>query len=519
MRIRVKIILTVFFSLSIFLFLDRFLFPEILFRIPNELEWDTSPWYNFLRKRSEIRFSDRENGVLLLGSSVALYSVLPEKFEERVNESLSVDKKIRAEFYAHPSLTPSDFYYYKEDIASKKPKAIVYIINPADFQLEYLKQNPNGAQYDEKDFFADSVHTRHQNRLLYPDRFFLERWKEILSIGKSEAEVFASKFLSYAVRYRSFFYDPIVAWYMHRFRWGRSYHYYTGIRPKEGIYLRGWTKKNFEIDCEIGKQVWKDSVFIQKPGTTLRISRLMPKEEIVFEKKYEKKGWYYLEIPFSDSPTKTALRFEADKTASSKEVDDRIFGSKEEYGIRLSQNFCRADFREGISYSRISGFDDSRVESMSDSDYDKDYNFRIYRNNDAEDVLSRFKKLRTGKRILSEQKRFLSWSQMDYLKKGVRYLLEKNIRVILIHSPENPKEKKEYDKSPWYKGYLSFLRTLGEDGYEFVDKGDLFPRKQSFLDPHHLTYSASEIASRDFAESFLRSFASGSSESGRNLSE
>ncbi|EMM84141.1 hypothetical protein LEP1GSC037_3658 [Leptospira interrogans str. 2006001854] len=33
------------------LFLDRVLFPIALFEFPNELEWDTSPWYNFLHKR------------------------------------------------------------------------------------------------------------------------------------------------------------------------------------------------------------------------------------------------------------------------------------------------------------------------------------------------------------------------------------------------------------------------------------------------------------------------------------
>ncbi|EMG13017.1 hypothetical protein LEP1GSC151_5751 [Leptospira interrogans serovar Grippotyphosa str. LT2186] len=50
-RIKIKIIWIFLFLLLGFLFLDRVLFPIALFEFPNELEWDTSPWYNFLHKR------------------------------------------------------------------------------------------------------------------------------------------------------------------------------------------------------------------------------------------------------------------------------------------------------------------------------------------------------------------------------------------------------------------------------------------------------------------------------------
>ncbi|TGK03432.1 hypothetical protein EHO58_13495 [Leptospira selangorensis] len=506
---KIKILLVFVYCSLFFLFIDRFLFQNLLFSVPNEMEWDTSPWYNFLRKRKEIRFSEKENGVLLLGSSIALYSVLPDIFSNKVNRTVPDEDKIRTEFYSHPSLTPSDFYYYKEDIVSKKPKAVVYLINPADFQLEHLKETQEGLEYDEKGFFEESVRIRHQNRLLYPDLFLKDHWEEIYNLDKSQLESFASKLISYGVRYRSFFYDPVMAWYMHRFRWGRSYHYYTGVIPKEGIYLRGWAKPEFEIDCEISGNKWRDSIFIQNPGTNLKIFRILPKQELIFDRTYAKKGWYYLDLNFSEKLENLKLKFQSDKQVSSLEVDSRIFGTEETYGIRLSQNFCRSEFRENLSYTRIPGLDDSRLESMPDDQYDKDYDLRIYRENDEENVLNRFKKIKNAKGSLSKQKSFRSWSQMKYLNEGIHYLSERNIPVLLINSPENPKEKSVYSNSRWYLGYLGFLEKISPTKYGFLDASDLFDRKQYFMDPHHLTYSSSVMASEKFADWFIDYYRSG----------
>ncbi|MEM7183451.1 MAG: hypothetical protein AAF518_21260, partial [Spirochaetota bacterium] len=70
--------------LTLVLVLDRILVARLFFYIPNELGWDTSPWYNFLHKRFHISFSSEEEGVLVVGSSVALYSALPREIEQRL---------------------------------------------------------------------------------------------------------------------------------------------------------------------------------------------------------------------------------------------------------------------------------------------------------------------------------------------------------------------------------------------------------------------------------------------------
>ncbi|WP_246028202.1 hypothetical protein [Leptospira fletcheri] len=476
---------------------DRILFYGIVFNFPNEMEWDTSPWYNFLSKRRNIEFQESEKGVLVVGSSVALYSVFPDGMFP--TDSFARTGSARAEFYAHPSMSPSDFYFYKEDIASKNPTAVVYVFNPADFQLEYIKKKESKLYFDEVKYFQDSVEARHQNRLLYPQSFLRERWREIGTLSKSNLQDFLVRSLLFSVRLRSFFYDPFVAWYMHRFRLGRSYHYYTGIIPDNGIYLRGWAKPKFEIECEIDGTSLKDSFFLHRPDAKLAVFRV-GRAEPIWERRYEKPGWHKLDIEFSDRPKTVRLRFETDTSVSSDEVDSRIFGREEIYGIRLSQNFCRKDFRRDISYRRIESLDDSRLTDMNSREYDEDYDLRLYKNQEEEGALNRLKTVRKSKELLSASDSYLEWSEMKYLRKTVSFLKEKGIRVVLINSPENPLERGTYENGVWYKGYLQFLGSLKSQGVTFHDASALISDKRGFLDPHHLTYRAALEATRYYSE-------------------
>lgn len=272
-------------------------------------------------------------------------------------------KKIRAEFYAHPALTPSDFYYYRKDIASKKPKLVFYVLNPADFQLDYLvgKDELDSGRvdtsvgFDEKRLFSDFSTGRHQNRILYPAEFLSENIANIWKLGKPQFLALLSRSLFLLTRYRSFVYDPFDSFIEHHFRSGRSYHYYTGILPKEGIYLRGWTKPKFQIGCETKSGHLRESIFLQNEKTRIRIFQEKPEETLIFDKTFEKTGWANLDLEFPGISDKILLRFETDKPVSSNEVDTRIFGTEEIYGIRLSQNFCRREIRSDISYTRIPG--------------------------------------------------------------------------------------------------------------------------------------------------------------------
>ncbi|PNV76884.1 hypothetical protein [Leptospira inadai] len=494
--------------LAFFSFLDRIVFPFVLFHFPNELEWDTSPWFNFLEKRNRIRFKEDEDGVLVVGSSVALYSVFPEMITAHFQKNGSdSSKKVKAEFYAHPALTPSDFYFYRKDIASKKPELVFYVLNPADFQLDYLvgedeleSGKPDmSVGFDENRLFIDFSTGRHQNRILYPAEFLSDNSFKILELGKPQFLGLLSRSLFLLTRYRSFVYDPFDSFIEHHFRSGRSYHYYTGILPNEGIYLRGWTRPKFHIDCETKDGHFKESIFLQHEKTRVRIFQERPEETLIFDKTFEKAGWSNLDLEFPGTMGKISLRFETDKPVSSNEVDRRIFGTEEIYGIRLSQNFCRKEIGSNISYTRIPGIDDSRIADLNDDAYAEDYEKRIYRNEDAESALTRLKVIRIAKEKLGGSKGFFTWSELEYLKKGVRYLEDQGIKVMIVNSAENPIERVVYENSPWYKGYLSYLRSLGSKHYSFRDARDVARDKRDFLDPHHLTYSAARTSTETFS--------------------
>ncbi|TGL58773.1 hypothetical protein [Leptospira sarikeiensis] len=516
-----KIVYLSLLFISIFAFFDRVVLDNLLFGFPNELEWDTSPWFNFLEKRRRIQFSPEEKGTLIVGSSVALYSSLPERMNENLKKAPG---SIRTEFYSHPALTPSDFYFYKEDIASKNPKLVFFVLNPADLQLDFLineeesekrlEQYRRNELYQEKSIinFQDlkyseaaladvSAKTRHQNRMIYPALYLREKFSEVLKIGKSTVLSLLSRSLFLVVRYRSFLYDPMDAWIENHLRSGRSYHYYTGIQPEEGIYLRGWAKPEFSIRCELKNGVFEESVFFQEKGTTLRVWG--EGKPILFDKTFAKSGWHTIRFDVPEKPEQTKLRIATDKKISSLQVDSRIFGTEEIYGIRLSQNFCRKEIRKNISYLRISGIDDSRLSQMDDDAYVKDYTERIYGYKGESSKMSRLVTLRMAKIKLASSPQFFLWSELDYLKKGVEYLESKGIKVMIVNSPENPIERSVYEESPWYKGYISYLEKLGQKNYTFKNAIPEFRDIQSFLDPHHLTYQASEKSSDLYSDWIL----------------
>ncbi|TGK01858.1 hypothetical protein EHQ53_15415 [Leptospira langatensis] len=514
--IKIKILYITLILFAAFAVLDRFLLDQVLFGFPNEQEWDTSPWFNFLEKRRRIEFSSNEEGVLVVGSSVALYSVLPE----RMNQSFRKDSlPIRAEFYAHPAMTPSDFYFYREDIASKNPKLVFYVLNPADLQLDFLISEKEAEarlqqyeknimyqdesvldlqkiQYDENALTEMEVKTRHQNRSIYPWEYLKERYSDVIRLGKSSFLSLLSRSLFLVVRYRSFMYDPFDIWIENHLRSGRSYHYYTGILPKEGIYLRGWAKPEFEINCELNKGVFQESVFFQEKGANLKIRG--EGDKVLFDQTFPTSGWHMIRLEFSKDQKTVPLKFSTDKKISSSQVDARLFGLEETYGIRLSRNFCRREIQKDISYIRILGLDDSRLFNMDEETYSKDYQERVYAFKSGA-KMSRLVTLRMAKIKLAASPRFFAWSELEYLKKGIEYLGSKGIKVVIVNSPENPFERKVYENSPWYSGYIQFLETLGAADYSFKNAVAEFPNQNSFLDPHHLTYMASERSSDLFA--------------------
>lgn len=297
----------------------------------------------------------------------------------------------------------------------------------------------------------------------------------------------------------------------HHTRTMRSYHYYTGAMPEEGIFLRGWTPPRFTIECELKNGKLSEEIFVQKPGINVAIEEFtesgLPLKFISFGKTYTKSGWHSLVLETqkdrsSNVPQKTKFRFTVSPTTSSDEVDARIFGIAATYGIRLTQNFCRNEIRTGISYERIHGLDDDRIETMSDEDYLKDYEKRLYYNPENEGALNRLKKIQKNKEILGNSPYF-TWSEMQFLEKTIDKFKANGQKLIVINSPENPIESKYYKNGNWYQGYLKFLSSHKSDTFDFYDFKDAIPDKKLFLDPHHLTFNGAKRSSALYIDAIL----------------
>ncbi|MBM9500698.1 hypothetical protein JWG44_10615 [Leptospira sp. 201903071] len=492
-----------------FVFLDRVIFPIALFEFPNELEWDTSPWYNFLHKRRNIGFNTDEKGILIAGSSVALYSSYPDQIAKKINSLKKDSSNFRAEFYSHPAMSPTDLYYYADDILSKNPEVVVYVLNPADLQLDYIQKLESNARvgFDEAAKLKD-YKVRHQNRFIFPGEFLSDHWK---SYSKGELFSQLAKAGILLNRYRSFLYDPWMEYIEHHTRTMRSYHYYTGVIPKEGIFLRGWTPSQFTIECELKDGKLSEDIFTQKPGINILIEETTSsgtpmKYEVLFHETYSKPGWKPLLLEFEDESGEKSksvtLRFTISPTTSSNEVDARIFGIPATYGIRLPQNFCKREIKTGISYERIHGLDDDRVENMSDEEYLKDYERRLYYNPENEGALNRLKKVQKNKEILGSSE-FFTWSEFTFLEKAIEKFKAKGKKLIVINSPENPIESKYYKNGNWYRGYLNFFESQKDANFGFFDLKDSMPDKKFFLDPHHLTFNAARKSSELYGEAIL----------------
>lgn len=496
---RVYVLSIIFSFLFLVLAVDRLMINQAFFLLPNELGWDTSPWYNFLQYNYQTKFSKSQQGVLVVGSSVALYSALPQEMEQQLNQKTKNKMNIR--FFSHVAMSPTDFYYYTDRIIAKKPKTILYLINPADFQMDHLHPQPCPTKdcakgrlvFSKKDWLMAYPY-RDPTRMFYAFSFLRDHGSNLAK--KSILKLASQSFLKIN-SYRKFFFDPIDALYERHIRRGRSYHTYTGILPQEGIWRQGWTKQDFSIDCQLDRGMLYQLVYITYPGTEVSV---FFRQKQIYRKKFTKKGWVNLKIRLADAVDQALLSFHIDKPVASNRVNPRQYGKIYQYGIRLAQNFCRRQLQQDMSYQRGDFLDEHRFENMQLEEYREDYFARLYQDNALRPEVSRMNLLHIGKKQLADM-RFQPWIEFSYLQKGVAKLLKNGIRVIIINNPENPLELQLYGSSEWYTGYLQFLANLSvESGYRFLDRKRFFSDPRFFIDPHHLTLPASRQMTREYVK-------------------
>ncbi|MCB1191254.1 MAG: hypothetical protein H7A23_19240 [Leptospiraceae bacterium] len=498
------LILSLLFFIILFS-LDFFLSHFLYLKFPNQLEWDTSPWYNFLHKNYSIRFKKRDpdhdvmnQGVIIAGSSVALYSALPQDIEHELNQGRH---QYKLEFYSHVAMSPMDLYYYLDDVIQKKPSTVLFLFNPADLQFDYIAEakEGEGLTYTEEDR-VNYYKQRHPVKIFYPWKFLKDNYK---NLNRHDIVQLLTKHILYINKYRLFFKDPFEAYIERNYRSGRSYHNYTGMVPDNGIWRKGWTEAQFKINCEIKNGKFTESIFIPEDHTELYIYY---QDRIWNRMYYAKSGWHKLNFKVPKEISNPQIKFEVNRTVSSQKIDPSLYGKEYFYGIRLSQNFCKQDIESDIAYIRKDSLDDKKLLEMSIQEYEEDYFARMYKDSDKRPELFRLLDLHKKKEILGRTK-FQKWPEIYYLEKIAKKLKKENIRFILVNNPENPIELKKYVDTQWYKDLISHFEKLEkETSLVFYDLKDHIKDPRYFIDPHHLTYPGSQKMTPVYKKIILKNF-------------
>lgn len=478
--------------------LDRLLFFEFYFLFPNETEWDSSPWYNFLHKTKELKSTKDKHRTIITGSSVALYSVLPDELNQRDNN------KTKYSFFSHVAMAPTDLYYYKENLLDSHPDLVVYIHNFADLQWEYQEPIDGKFQFNEVKWVKE-FGDRYPAKTIYPTTYLIDHWTEL---PRKTISKLATKSLFYVSRFRVFFWDPIEVYIDNHFRSGRKYHLYQGEKPREGIWSKGWTKETATLLCSEKKS--KESVFLQKPKTKLKFRfysdynsslNQKPMEEV--ERTFERAGWNDLDWSSLVKNEKewTVVQIQVlSELSSAKEVNLIRYGRDESVGIRLSHFFCKSSKLENRSYSRGSYWDDTRLVTMTVPDFQADYFERMIRDAGTRNELWRLHFVREAKKNANSLT-FEPWLEFNRILTISDYFYQQKVPFVLVMSPENPIEFAFYKDSKWRKDWISNLKThLESRGQTFIDHTEVVTDVRYFFDPHHLTYEGAHFYNTIFSK-------------------
>ncbi|MCW7467462.1 hypothetical protein [Leptospira levettii] len=483
---------------AIFLF-DRIFFFDLYFLFPNETEWDSSPWYNFIYKTKELQSSEDKHRTVVTGSSVALYSVLPDELnkKEKPNSKYS--------FFSHVAMAPTDLYYYKENLLSTKPNLVVYLHNFADLQWEYMKRDGESFSFDEKTWIKE-FSSRYPTKTIYPTSYLNDYWNDI---DRKSFSKLATKALFYVSRYRIFFWDPIVVFIDNHFRSGRKYHLYQGVLPKEGIWSKGWTKTNATIECKEQRET--ESIFVQNKNTKLQFLFFENQNSLINNSpihtqiiNIQKSGWldiHWRELNLSNLPWSIVKIQILSQLPTAKQVNLIRYGKDEEVGVRLSHFFCDGIQTENRSYSRASYWDDTRFVQMSVDEFQKEYFERMIKDAGNRQELWRLHVVREAKKKVNFVK-FKPWSEYNRILEISEYFYQNHIPFVIVLSPENPIEFAFYKNSNWRKEWISHLKEqLAKRGQTVIDHTEAISDVRYFFDPHHLTYEGAKIYNTIFESS------------------
>lgn len=468
-------------------------FRNGLWYLPDETAWAGEAHYHFEHALQEVERQPRagEFRVLVVGSSVALYSVLPAELEHGLRSHLR-SGRLRLHLLAHQGMTPLHLRTYLSRLLATRPDLIIYPLNPIDLKLErpVLEGWMEGLYAGHEENRAETL-AAYESYLVSQPEFkeiapfsHMRYYWRTLHRSLLAQDLLAGLVASY--RYRDFAATSLGLLFENRLTRGRSYLYYAGVPVWGGnVTARGWTGREFSLPFTAPFR--EQGLLLEAPPGLHRACALrgiVPhlSLEICDGRACKKEthaltvGWQTIPILESGNWLKATLSctFHSEEEAT-------------ELGVRLARNAGR---------SWPAPRDDER-EPRSTDDLYAAMNEAAYRRSFEERLLN-FE--RPGMQYLhSVQIARGVWAGRAFdpelpaaaaLREIVNRLQQAGVPLLLINSPENPLSMQWHGSGPWYRTYKEFLGALAEQAPgpgRLLDLDQEF-RMQDFYDYHHLTY-------------------------------
>lgn len=500
-----KTIRSIILVLFCLVFVDRFVFDFLIWKLSNESAWSTNYFHNTMYelKRLKNRNSSKPL-ILVVGSSIAYYSIDKVMLSKYLFEK--VQREFDVEYISYAGMTPLDSFLLSNEIIELKPSLVLFPVNFIDIRLHrayVLNPKNRNDSIDDVTMIRDALHFPEapQSKYLFPFSSLLE-FGSILSLEQN-AQYLASVLFSF-YRYREIFFTNIKNFYQHR--WGRniSYHAYNGVQIPERVNSLGWTGQKFSFLPV--KYMVVDGFFVQvvpelvkeKP-LVINIYNSQKKVSVSFATS----GWKKIQLDSEFLRMNEYVTVELSHTWSPfSAAGDRFDYSFDLMGVRLQQTFGLFEHKSDVHFIREERSEDIRYISMDDKEYEKLFHFRLLSDLEKRPGILYITDLKKAKERLTLEN-FQPTMHLKYLRKFTEKLSDQKIRTLVVNNPENPLSLSWYVHSRWYKDHLDYLNTLNGQYVKFIDYHS-YLRMQDFSDFHHFVFPAVQKMNSIYGEEIIR---------------
>lgn len=519
-RPRYLLLVIVLFVCSVTVALDRLFYGTVIFLPEYHGGWDQFRWYafeyNLRRIKAERRSPPGRPLIVVVGSSIAKYSVQERLLAGAISSRLN--RAVDVRMVTHASMLPTDIRYYLPRIRELQPSLVVYLTNPADFDLErYVPPWEVGPAYSRKSA-ENYIRLRRPMLVFYPGPFALD-YTSVLSVSEQLRLHLRQSLLS--LRFQDEWIDPWL--YNIRTRRGIMHGYlnYQGRKIREGLWREGHTggcltvkaaelTADRRLEAEVPAKLaalpdFRIHVFalrenVSHESTASREDCSIPHGAIALPSlRVKRSGWFRLPpvnrnppgAPDVNEPERYFLLLnhvlDDDGNPLPVKPADPIWLGR---GLRLPGNFGMSHPPREDWLVRRRSLEDIRLSHYSPAEARLMFERRIQPPDWREkrhQAVHQLNRLRLAKYITNWVP-FTEILQMRDLRFAVSAITPRS-RVLIINNPENPLTFEVYGGSRWYRGYLKYLQSLSRenDAVSFVDLKQFLP-VNGFSDPHHLTY-------------------------------